>query len=391
MENLNVIIVGAGPAGLTLGLSLQEKNINYTIVEGATKDKLCSDVGGGYDLGSNAIKIYRQFGLGEKVKDRGAHFDKIKSFNRNGKLVNELFLPKEIEMSSVRRSTLQNIILEKIPKEKMILGSKITNASEDGNGVKVLLENGKVVSGDILIAADGVHSVVRKSIFGDGSATHVGVNCMWGRLDWEAVPATSKNKFEGAAMMLGDGQSFIAGQIDGQMMWTTFWNAQAFVRSDNKEEAKKKVMSRLYSWNKDIAEIVKLSNIDNLSEVGIYDRPPAETWHTQRTILIGDAAHPMTPFLGAGANTAIADAFILGHLIENSPSIKNVFENFEKRRKTPLENTVKTARTVCEYSLSKTKWKTWLMLNGMALIPGFLLRRLILSGDNVNDVSDIAS
>jgi 2-polyprenyl-6-methoxyphenol hydroxylase-like FAD-dependent oxidoreductase len=212
---------------------------------------------------------------------------------------------------------------------------------------------------------------------------------MWGRLNWEDLPRFTQQKFEGAAMMLGNGQTFMAGRLDNQMVWTTFWQDEKFVHSGNKQAATDKVVTRLLNWNKEIAEIVRLSGIETISEVGIYDRPPAKTWHSRRTVLIGDAAHPMTPFLGAGANTAIADAFVLGHLIDVSDAIEDVFTSFEERRKKPLEKTVKTARTVCNYSLSKRKWKNWIMLYGMALVPKFLLLRMILSSDKINDVSDI--
>jgi 2-polyprenyl-6-methoxyphenol hydroxylase-like FAD-dependent oxidoreductase len=61
MKNLHVIIAGAGPAGLTLGLVLQQRSIDFTIVDGVPEERLCADVGGGYDLGTNAIKPkYRQ-------------------------------------------------------------------------------------------------------------------------------------------------------------------------------------------------------------------------------------------------------------------------------------------------------------------------------------------
>lgn len=389
MKNIHVIIAGAGPAGLTLALSLHQKNIRYTIIEGVDEDKLCADVGGGYDLGANAIKIFDQFGLGQAVRDRGARFDKVRSYSHIGKLSSVLEIPAEVEMSSLRRSTLQKIIVEKLSTKNIVFGSYVVSVAETEGEVLVRLKNGEEIKGDILVAADGVHSAVRGSILKDGPAEHVGVNCMWGRLKWEDVPALSQIKFEGAAMMIGNGQTFMAGQLDGQIIWTTFWQAEKFIRSENKQSAKEKAMTKLLSWNREMAEIVRLSSIDMISEVGIYDRPPAKTWHSKRTVMIGDAAHPMTPFLGAGANTAIADAFILGHLIDVSDSMEDIFTSFEKRRKKSLEGTVKTARTVCDYSLSKSKWKNWIMLSGMGLLPNFLLKKMILNADKVNDVSDI--
>lgn len=389
MKNIHIIISGAGPAGLTLALYLQKLNIKHSIIEKVDETRLCSDIGGGYDLGANALSIYHHLGLGNLVKERGAQFPEVKSFDSQGRLSSILTLPEALEMSSIRRSSLQNIIIEKLTTQNIIFNSKIVDVVETSNEVVVSLQNGQQLKGDILVIADGVHSEVRASIFKDGPPDHVGVNCMWGRLSWEKVPASYQKKFDGAAMMLGNGQTFMFGRLDNQMIWATFWQAEKFVRSKSNQIAKEKAIEKLLNWNTEIAEIVQLSNTETMAEVGIYDRPPAKTWHSNRAILIGDAAHPMTPFLGAGANTAIADAFILGHLIKSSTDIKTVFSAFEKRRKVPLEKMVKTARTVCDYSLSKSKWKNWIMLKGMAILPKFLLRRMILSADKINDISDL--
>lgn len=389
MKNLHVIIAGAGPAGLTLALVLAKKAIDYTIIEGVREDQLCSDVGGGYDLGGNALKIYDQFGLGEELRKLGTKFSTIKSYNSDGKLKAKIALPENADLTSVRRSTLQKVIVNKLTTKRIVFGSKLVDVKENKNEVIAILENGLEIKGDILIAADGVHSAVRRSVFKDGPSTHVGVNCMWGRVEWDDLPTSTKEKFKGAAMMIGKGQTFIAGHIDGQMIWTTFWQDKKFVRSETKQIAKEKAVKKLLKWNKEIAAIAKISNIENLAEAGIYDRPPTKTWHTERTVLIGDAAHPMTPFLGLGANTAIADAFVLGDQIEKGLSIDEVFSAFEERRKLPIEKKVKSARTICEYSLSKTKWKNWLILNGMALLPKSLVKRMMLKGDNVNEIGDL--
>jgi 2-polyprenyl-6-methoxyphenol hydroxylase-like FAD-dependent oxidoreductase len=389
MENIHVIISGAGPAGLTLALYLQKLNIKHSIIEKVDETKLCSDIGGGYDLGANALSIYRYLGLGNLIKERGAQFPVVKSFDSQGKLSSTLALPEALELSSIRRSSLQNIIIDKLTTQNIIFNSKIVDVKETLDEVLVTLQNGKQLKGDILVVADGVHSEVRSSVFKDGPAEHVGVNCMWGRLDWENVPSSSQEKFDGAGLILGNGQTFTVGRLDNQLIWATFWQAEKFVRSENNQVAKETLIKRLSNWNSEVAQIVQLSSTDMMAEVGIYDRPPAKTWHSDRTILIGDAAHPMTPFLGAGANTAIADAFILGHLINSSTDIKAVFSAFEKRRKVTLEKTVKTARMVCDYSVSKSKWKNWIMLKGMAALPKFLLKRMILGSDKINNVSDL--
>ena len=389
MKNLHVIIAGAGPAGLTLGLILEQKSIKYTIIEGVREDQLCSDVGGGYDLGDNALKIYDQFGLGKELRDLGTKFSSVKSYNSKGELKAEIPLPASSELTSIRRSTLQKVIIGKLSTNRIIFGSKVADVKENENEVIAILENGTQIKGDFLVAADGVHSAVRRSVFKDGPATHVGVSCLWGQVNWSNLPANSMEKFNGAAMLIGKGQTFIAGHLGNQMIWTAFWQDEKFVKSETKHLAKDNVVKKLLSWNREMAEIAKLSSVEKLAEAGIYDRPPAKSWHSTITVLIGDAAHPMTPFLGLGANTAIADAFVLGYQIEKGSSIDEIFSAFEKRRKIPVEKKVKSARTVCEYSLSKTKWKNWLMLNGMALLPKPLLKKMILSGDNVNEIGDL--
>ncbi|MDC1286426.1 FAD-dependent monooxygenase [Gammaproteobacteria bacterium] len=387
MKNIHVIIAGAGPAGLTLGLVLQQRNIDFTIIDSAVESRLFADIGGGYDLGANAIKVYNQFGLGQAVKEKGSRFNVVRAYSDKGKLTSTISIPGDVEMASVRRSTLQSILVNKLTTENMLLGSRIVSVDELDDKVTVALDNGREISGDLLIGADGVHSVVRQSVIADGIPTHVGVNCIWGRVDWKLLSRKNKEQLQGAFMMLGGGQSFLAGHMGEQLIWSAFWKEETFVRSEDNQIAKAKAVDRLTSWNEQIAKIVHQSDNATISETAIYDRPAAKSWHSKRTLLIGDAAHPMTPFLGAGANTAIADAFLLGQFIDGLNSIDELFELFEQRRKKPVEKLVRTARTVCDYSVSDSRWKSFVMQYSMSIIPSFFLTKLLLVADKINDAS----
>ena len=266
------------------------------------------------------------------------------------------------------------------------MGERVVGVTEPGDKVSVMLKNGHKLSGDLLVGADGVHSTVRQCVFADGEPNHVGVNCAWGRVSWKALSRYNKERFEGTCMILGGGQSYLAGHMGEQLIWSTFWKNDSFVALTSKQIAKENAVARLTCWNKQIADIVHQSDSATISETAIYDRPAAKSWHSKRTLLIGDAAHPMTPFLGSGANTAITDAFLLGNFIDGLHSIDEVFGFFERRRKKPIEKIVRRARTVCDYSVSNKKWKNMLMLYSMSLIPSPLMAKLLLASDNINDI-----
>jgi 2-polyprenyl-6-methoxyphenol hydroxylase-like FAD-dependent oxidoreductase len=105
-------------------------------------------------------------------------------------------------------------------RRRMIPGERIVT-TELNDKVTVTLDNGNIISGDLLVGADGVHSSVRQCIVNDGAPVHVGVNCVWGRVNWKELSRHQQGQWNDAFMVIGDGQSFVAGQMDEQLIWST--------------------------------------------------------------------------------------------------------------------------------------------------------------------------
>lgn len=107
---------------------------------------------------------------------------------------------------------------------------------------------------------------------------------------------------------------------------------------------------------------------ETIVEVGIWDREPAPSWTQGRTIIIGDAAHPMTPFLGQGANSAMIDAFVLGNLLADE-SPEAAFIHFEERRKRAVEKNVKSARSLAGWMTTTNRVSAFAFRSMMRLTP----------------------
>ena len=137
-----------------------------------------------------------------------------------------------------------------------------------------------------------------------------------------------------------------------------------------------------------VSQTLAESPSEQIAEVGIWDRDPAETWWQGRAALIGDAAHPMTPFAGQGANTAIMDAFVLGtHLATSLPEV--ALPTYEKCQKSPAEKIVKSARAACNWFTTEQAWKRKLVRVGMGMLPQWVLAWGVGSADRGNEISDL--
>ena len=168
---MHVLIVGAGIAGLTAAIALRHKGIDATIIEQAPQ---LSEIGAGIQIASNGSVVLRELGLEQAVAAKSVI---PKSFDmrdiRNGKLLYVSPLGEEgaqrwgAPLYNIHRADLIEILADALPSESVRLGVHCTGFTQDDKGVTVHVEDGDDLHGHVLIAADGIHSVIRKQLFGE--------------------------------------------------------------------------------------------------------------------------------------------------------------------------------------------------------------------------------
>lgn len=377
----DVLIAGAGPGGLTTALVLSQRGYRCLVVEKARRANLFADVGGGYHIGSTTLALLDWLGIGEQSRQAGVRFEALRIDSSSGRQIKKLIIPGHHDLVTLRRSTLQALLLGALGEKDLVCDEALESFEESFEGVRATLTSGRQVSGRLLVGADGVWSRVREQLFADGLPRFCGLTSCWGRVEAEAVNLPGLEAGHAYAQ-LGPGAAFASATLGGEVLWSVFWRTKTFERTGRPLE---RVKERLTSWAPPIQQVLERSDPSLVAETGIWDRGPSPLWHRSRVALIGDAAHPMTPFLGQGANSAMLDGFVLAHSLDREPQR---FSTYQKRRGSVTNRNVRVARLMSQVTTATAPWSQLVGLL-LGLVPPPLMLHIMLQGDALNDVSDL--
>jgi salicylate hydroxylase/6-hydroxynicotinate 3-monooxygenase len=344
---LTVAIVGAGMGGLATAAALRRVGIDATVYEQAAQ---FARLGAGIQIGCNAMKVLR--GLGLESRLRGQSFYP-RSWNnrdwRTGEVKFDMIFGETAEQKFgapyllAHRGDLHAALASAVPDESIKLSHKLVGLDETGCGVRLSFANGAVAVADAVVGADGVHSVVRDMLFGVSPVNFTG------RIAYRTTyPAT----------LLG------GERIDDCTKW---WGEDRhiviyYVKPDRSEiyfvTSQPEPDFRIESWSAkgDVRELrIAFAGFDRQVETvlaacpdvhkwAIVDRDSLEHWADRNVTLLGDACHPMTPYMAQGAAMAIEDAAVLSRCLEGvgRDEVANAFRRFEASRK---DRTVRVQQT----------------------------------------------
>lgn len=358
-----IVIVGGGIAGLAAAIALRKDDRQITILE---QSRLSTEIGATISLQPNATRIMQEsWGLENLLEDsRGTIDHGFRIYNTDGKRVNEIPLRSKTQYGADRivwhRQDLHAYLRKQATDEKReglpaILRTSARVSDCDCEAGRVTLEDGGVLEADLVIGADGIHSVLRTVVLGEeikpkptGSSAYrlmLPAEVLNDRAPRFAEnikpeePYTSMVMAHSCRLIMGparDAQLYsIVGLVPDEQMNEDPDSAQSWV---TKGDPKKMLQTfkDFPSWTQDV-----LRNADSIGLWQLRDLEPLKTWHSGRVILIGDAAHAMLPTQGQGASQTIEDAEALGTLfdrITNRPSkaevssiLGDVFENRYER------------------------------------------------------------
>jgi salicylate hydroxylase len=350
-----IIIVGGGIAGLAAAIALRKENRQITILE---QSRLSTEIGATISLQPNATRIIQQsWGLDNLLEDSNGTIDHgFRIYNIDGKMVNEIPLRSKTRYGADRimwhRQDLHAYLRTMATSterdgQPAVLRTSVRVSRCDCDGGKVTLEDGEVLDADLVIGADGIHSVLRTCVLGKevkpqptGSSAYrlmlptATLNERASRFVANIKPEepyTSMVMAHSCRLIMGparDAQLYsVVGLVPDEQMNEDSDNAQSWVtRGDPKKMLE--TFKDFPSWTQDV-----LRNADSIGLWQLRDLDPLDTWHSGRVILIGDAAHAMLPTQGQGASQTIEDAEALGTLfahIDNRPSKDEVGTILEK-------------------------------------------------------------
>jgi salicylate hydroxylase len=335
---MKICIVGGGLGGLTAALALMLKGLKVTVYEQAHELK---EVGAGVQLGPNAVGVLYHLGLEEQL--RGISTDtqgkRVRLWNTGQSW--PLFDLGALSVSmygfpylTVHRADLQRILVDKIielDSSCIVLNAKVSGVSQNARGVNITFEGRESVACDVLVGADGVRSLVRRSLFGVDEAKQSGIMAWRGVIDCKKLPAHMHESI--ATNWVGPGAHVVqyplrrgelmnfVGAIEGNR-----WDIESWSEKGDTQEC----LEDFKGWHEDIHTLIKA--IDTPYKWVLKVRDPMRQWSVGAVTLLGDACHPMLPFLAQGAGMALEDAYILARCLSSSDSVPQALERYENAR-----------------------------------------------------------
>lgn len=314
MSRPRVVVVGGGIGGLFAANALIAHGLEVSVYEQAPA---LGEIGAGVFLTPNCVRQLQRVGLGPSVEKWGARVGSASRYYRHD---GAPIAPVQVTDSAgwnatfgMHRADLVEMLANALPAQVVHTGHRCTDFEQDGNGARVSFANGAVVESDLVVAADGIHSDLRPYVFPPSRPIFHGSVAYRGLVPHERVPHWPTGAW---LMWLGKGRHFLTFPVRaGELI-----NYVGFVPAD--EEMKESwsapgdpdvLRQEFAGWDPRIESLLR--QIQATFRWALYDREPLPTWTRGRLTLLGDAAHPMLPHLGQGANQAIEDGMALATIL----------------------------------------------------------------------------
>jgi FAD-dependent urate hydroxylase len=348
------LVIGGGIAGPVAAMALQRADIQATVYEAHPRG--AEGIGIFLTLASNGIDALRTIDADTRALAAGYPTPGILLRSTTGKHLGAartgLSLPDGTTSHNLKRADLYQAIHDEATTRGIVIqhGKRLIDVEQAGDGVRALFEDGTDATGEVLIGADGIHSAVRRLIDPNAPApTYVGLVNLGGYA--RGVPVEAE---PGSYTLIFGKRAFFGYVLapDGEVWW--FANVPRRDEPAHGEveaippEAWQRRLAELYA--KDAGPAVRLVEASDPADIKnaspIHSIPHLPRWHTDRMVVIGDAAHAPTPTSGQGASLAIEDAVVVAKCLRDLPDPQQAFARFEALRRPRVERIIKVAARI---------------------------------------------
>ncbi len=376
----HALIIGGGIAGPALAMFFSQIGIRATVYEAYPA---LSNIGAGLQLAPNGMHVVAALGLARRVKDAGVIATHMRFQNHLGRHLATVSNGSEERYGQpsvvLARATLHRIIVDEALRQgvRIEYGKRLKQLHDvDGAPLVAEFEDGTTASGDFLVGADGIWSQTRKLIIPQApEPVHTGLASFGGFASLSGADAVDPHTMYMTLGLNGFfGYSHTLTEAGIRPMW---WSTrpQAPGTEMAGDHAREELLAAHRGWPKPIEALI--SNTEHILKGAIYDVPTLPAWTRGRAVLIGDAAHAISPHAGQGASIALEDAVVLASLLrENQGGYPATFARFEAARRPRVEKIVAQARRNGEHKRTLTPTAAWIRDRFISALAPRMMKRL---------------
>ncbi|GAA4416848.1 FAD-dependent monooxygenase [Georgenia halophila] len=370
---MNVVICGAGIAGLTLAHRMSNQGWGVTVLEKAsgprTQGYMIDFFGPGYDAAEAMGLLPRLHELGYRVDE--ARFVDARGRPRARLKFRQFAQSQDGRLLSIMRPDLELVLRESLPEAvDLRFGTSPTTVETDPDGVRVTLSDGQRIGADLLVGADGIHSTVRSSVFARDRdvVRYLGFHTAAFTFSDPAVRARVGDRFHLTDSV--DRQMGLYGLRDGRVATYLVHRAADPTLPDDRRATLRATYGSL-GWVVPDA----LSRCPRDEEI-YYDQiaqVEMPHWHYERVVLVGDACYAVSLIAGQGASLGVAGAFVLAEQLGHGPSVEEGLARYEELWRPVVEEKQQVARQSVRWFLPRSRVQVWLrrVMLALARLPGF--------------------
>ena len=351
---MNIAIVGAGMGGLTAGIALKKFGHQVTIYEQAAE---ILPVGAAISLWSNGVKCLNYLGLTEQIQTLGGQMESLAYIDGlNDQTMTQFDLTplyKEVGQRAypVARADLQQLLMETFGLENIKLGMKMTEIEDQSEYVNIHFADGSQIKADLLIGADGTHSITRKFVLDYQVERRYAGYVNWNglvQIDEKIAPAQQWTTY------VGEGKRVSLMPV-AQNRFYFFFDVPIEAGLPNRRDQYKTELKKYFKdWCAPVHQLIDRLDEQKTNRVEIHDIEPFMNFYKGRVVLLGDAAHSTTPDIGQGGCQAMEDAIYLARALQiNTFGLSDALERYQNKRNDRTKEMVLRARKRCDVTHMK--------------------------------------
>jgi salicylate hydroxylase len=345
-RRLRVAVIGGGIGGLTAARALLRHGFEVHVYESSPELK---EIGAGVALGPNAMKALRSLDLEDPVRAIGyqSRFQQLRTWR--GRIISRTDTTATAQRfgassCTIHRADLLDVLAGSMPMEAVTLNARCETVTTSNHGAAARFTDGTEVEADVIVGADGIHSAVRAGLFGPDAPRFTGKICYRSVISVGQLPAGRIEPYEG--LWLGPhGTLVVYGVRRGEAINVVAhyddpaYRHESWIAECDRDE----ILERYRRWHRSLREVFAAGEI--WYKWALYDRDPIPAWTKGRITILGDAAHPMLPYLGQGAGQAMEDGCVLAAALDKlGGDPVGALQLYERSRRPRASRVVLTSR-----------------------------------------------